>query len=86
MGIFCITLAGCLRSEQNSSQQGEDRADRAADSTFQKKDPPPQEIDPSILANRTFEEAPMLAARVAAGELPPVSQRLPGSVLSRNGG
>ena len=77
MGIFCITLAGCLRSEQNSSQQGEDRADRAADSTFQKKDPPPQEIDPSILANRTFEEAPMLAARVAAGELPPVSQRLP---------
>ncbi len=37
----------------------------------------PREIDPSILAHRNFKEAPMLAAHVEAGELPPVSQRLP---------
>jgi peptide/nickel transport system substrate-binding protein len=39
--------------------------------------PAPQEIDPGILARREFNEAPMLSDLVAAGELPPVSERLP---------
>ena len=38
-------------------------------------------IAPAILANRTFNEAPMLAAKVKAGELPPVSERLPDNPL-----
>lgn len=37
----------------------------------------PVEIDPLVLEERRFNEAPMLAARVAAGDLPPVSERLP---------
>jgi peptide/nickel transport system substrate-binding protein len=37
----------------------------------------PPALDPEILARRTFREAPSLAARVARGELPPVSERLP---------
>lgn len=34
-------------------------------------------IDPTILQNRSFGEAPVLAALVAEGLLPPVSERLP---------
>jgi peptide/nickel transport system substrate-binding protein len=37
----------------------------------------PLEIDPRILAERRFGEAPILADRVAGRELPPVSERLP---------
>ncbi len=37
----------------------------------------PAEIDPLILEGRTFNEAPQLAEKVRAGELPPVSERLP---------
>ena len=33
-------------------------------------------IDLKILADRSFNEAPMLAAEVAAGHLPPVSEGL----------
>ena len=32
---------------------------------------------PFVALAQTYNEAPMLAARVAAGELPPVDQRLP---------
>jgi peptide/nickel transport system substrate-binding protein len=41
----------------------------------------PDEIDPVILRERRFGEAPMLAARVASGNLPPVADRLPGNPL-----
>ena len=37
----------------------------------------PLELDPAILRERTFREAPLLAKRVRAGDLPPVSERLP---------
>jgi len=37
----------------------------------------PPKIDPAVLASRDFGEAPVLAGRVQAGELPPVSDRLP---------
>ena len=43
--------------------------------------PAPAEIDAAILRDRAFVEAPGLAARVARGELPPVSDRLPESPL-----
>ena len=41
----------------------------------------PLAIDPQILEERRFMEAPMLAQRVLRGELPPVSQRLPETPL-----
>ena len=41
----------------------------------------PLQIDPKILRNRTFKEAPMLANRVSKGTLPPVSERLPQNPL-----
>lgn len=37
----------------------------------------PTEIDPAILNERRFQEAPDLAAAVKRGELPPVAERLP---------
>ena len=36
----------------------------------------PLNVDPAILKNRTFGEAPMLAEKVRRGDLPPVSERL----------
>jgi peptide/nickel transport system substrate-binding protein len=41
----------------------------------------PKQIDPIILKNRTFGEAPMLAELVSRGELPPVADRLPKNPL-----
>ena len=41
----------------------------------------PLEIDPRILADREFNEAPMLKEMVRKGELPPVSERLPENPL-----
>ncbi len=41
----------------------------------------PLKIDSAILTNRSFNEAPMLAAKVKAGELPPVNERLPDNPL-----
>jgi hypothetical protein len=41
----------------------------------------PTVIDSSILRNRAFTEAPMLAADVEAGRLPPISERLPENPL-----
>ena len=41
----------------------------------------PLNVDPTILKNRTFGEAPMLAEKVKRGDLPPVSERLPENPL-----
>jgi peptide/nickel transport system substrate-binding protein len=41
----------------------------------------PTTIDPAILRDRTFGEAPDLTERVRRGELPPVSERLPENPL-----
>ena len=41
----------------------------------------PVQIDPKILINRTFGEAPILAEKVKNGELPAVSERLPENPL-----
>ncbi len=76
--IFSLSLFGCLRSDRESGTLKEGGRDSVPESSaFKQKGPPPSKIDPSILATRAFKEAPMLTARVAAGELPPVSERLP---------
>ena len=41
----------------------------------------PLKIDPGILKDRSFTEAPMLAGRVTKGQLPPVEERLPENPL-----
>ena len=41
----------------------------------------PLKIDPTILQNRTFNEAPMFSEQVKRGKLPPVSERLPENPL-----
>ena len=41
----------------------------------------PLKIDPAILQNRTFNEAPMFSEQVKQGKLPPVSGRLPENPL-----
>jgi len=73
-------LAACLPSDQS----------RDADSNTDLQVPPPvvrevtaapAVIDPSILEARKFQEAPILAERVRAGDLPPVSDRLPDNPL-----
>lgn len=70
---FAITITplGCSRNNDSSSTDKVDIPQRAALSTeafsFQYKGPPPT----------TYNEAPDLAKRVAAGALPPVGQRLP---------
>ena len=50
--------------------------------TIEKQGPrAPRQIDPVVLANRSFHEAPLLANSVQAGLLPPVSERLPDNPL-----
>ncbi len=72
-GIVCLLLfAGCLRSDNAGERQLEAEASGGA-----KVSAVPQKIDPSIMVNRTFNEAPMLEEKVRSGELPPVSERLP---------
>lgn len=71
-----MTVAGCLPTDQQAR-----RADVPEETVARRiprtAPPAPSDIDPSILRSRSFREAPMLAARVAAGQLPPVSERLP---------
>ncbi len=66
---------GCLKPDSHT-ESGAD-----ASSSVTAKTPAAKaalsEIDPQLLARRAFHEAPMLAERVASGELPPVADRLP---------
>ena len=74
---LAITIAplGCSRNNDTPSVFETDKPQEAAVSTegfsFLYKGPPPT----------TYSEAPDLAKRVAAGELPPVSERLPDEPL-----
>ena len=80
--LSVLALTACLPSsdrgpatsgvegQNDSSGQGEANASAA-----------PLTIDPDILSRRRFNEAPALADRVRAGDLPPVAERLPESPL-----
>lgn len=75
--VFALGLAtSCLPSDPGHQQQGEEQAASVKVATTA-----PQKIDPDVLENRRFGEAPMLAERVARGELPPVAERLPENPL-----
>jgi peptide/nickel transport system substrate-binding protein len=67
--LFAVLLfIGCGRPSPKTTDRGKEQPTVI---------PAPQEIDPGILARREFAEAPMLRERVEAGDLPPVSERLP---------
>jgi peptide/nickel transport system substrate-binding protein len=77
--LGCCFLVGCL---SNDPQLGD--ADTSATNEQEagkQTTTAPHTLDPSILESRAFGEAPILAERVRAGELPPVSERLPESPL-----
>ncbi len=72
--LLLLCLSACLTSDPVT--ESDERTVTTASHVLRKTKAPLQ-LDPSILANRSFREAPVLAVRVRAGELPAVSQRLP---------
>ncbi len=78
--ILSIIITGCLAPDPNLEPLTE--VEEEEQSSYREvKTTAPASIDPMILANRTFHEAPMLTAKVKAGELPPVNERLPDNPL-----
>jgi peptide/nickel transport system substrate-binding protein len=78
--ILTLVLFGCLASDPDLKPFSETEKEEKI-TQREIKTSAPLKIDPAILANRTFNEPPMLAAKVKAGELPPVSERLPENPL-----
>ncbi len=75
--LLCLIWAGCLGSKSDNGNRNAATESHQA----QESSTAPPTIEPSILANRTFQEAPMLAEKVHSGKLPPVSERLPENPL-----
>ena len=75
--FFCV-FVGCLAPDQGGIDSGEE--DIVVQDVVQES-LAPKAIDPEILKERRFGEAPMLAQRVAQGQLPAVSERLPENPL-----
>lgn len=70
-----LVVAACLAPDPATRD-----AVRTADgpvTTAASESSAPRQIDPSLLRERRFAEAPMLADRVSLGDLPPVAERLP---------
>ena len=74
-----ILLLRCLPSDPERSEQRQitGKVDEVAVVVTRA----PAALDPVILQDRQFGEAPILAARVQSGELPPVRDRLPENPL-----
>ncbi len=80
---FLITgfiLTGCMKGDKVKESASQDSS-VSAPSEQKQKILRPENIDPAILANRSFQEAPMLEEMVMAEKLPPVSDRLPENPL-----
>lgn len=71
-----LMICGCMQQSRENGSTAPGPEEKPAEVRSA-----PEKIDPAILENRTFGEAPMLAKKVAAGELPPVSERLPENPL-----
>jgi peptide/nickel transport system substrate-binding protein len=78
IGLTGLLIYGCLASDPKSVV---DQIDADQDARRAVVRSAPRHIDPRILEARAFGEAPMLASMVAAGELPPVADRLPENPL-----
>ena len=77
LGLLLL-LGGCLKPERRDAALNESiPAEATRVATEKVPSSAPVQIDPLILKARRFAEAPQLVNRVQAGELQPVSQRLP---------
>ena len=81
---FCVILLvvctlGCLSPDKMTTDSQEQA--ETVERSLERVSRAPQDIDPEILINRAFGEAPLLAKRVTDGQLPPVSERLPDNPL-----
>lgn len=75
MALFSLFLCwGCLAPDQGGESTPEE--DLVVQDVVQESRAPKM-IDPHVLKTRRFGESPMLVKRVALGQLPPVSERLP---------
>ena len=80
--LASLLFHGCVPAER--SEKATETEPPPADSfavSHATLTPPPDAIDPELLRRRAFKEAPELAARVRAGKLPPVAERLPENPL-----
>jgi peptide/nickel transport system substrate-binding protein len=75
---LAVCLTACLPSDQKSEEAEVDSAQQAVTEQISSA---PAILNPEILKNRTFTEAPMFAEMVGRDELPPVSERLPENPL-----
>ncbi|MDP6037912.1 MAG: ABC transporter substrate-binding protein, partial [Candidatus Latescibacteria bacterium] len=77
--LLAVCVLGCLSSDDATMYQQE--LPETVQKSRRRKSRAPKQIEPQILTARVFGEAPMLAKRVGAGSLPPVSERLPKNPL-----
>lgn len=77
LALLIFAVAGCSSESSVPAGANNGKTDAANHDSL----PPPDKIDPRILAERSFGEAPMLAGKVLRGELPPVAERLPENPL-----
>ncbi|MFT5365948.1 MAG: peptide/nickel transport system substrate-binding protein [Candidatus Latescibacterota bacterium] len=75
--LLPIFFLGCLATDPGDVAMGK----QATSNAVVTKTRAAKQIDPIVLKNRIFGEAPMLAEKVKRGELPPVSERLPENPL-----
>ena len=73
--LLLLALSGCLTSDPENVAV--EKALSPDSSQVLRDTQAPLQLDPSILASRSFSEAPILEEKVRLGELPPVAERLP---------
>ena len=78
--IPCFIQTGCMKGGKGKESASQD-GNVSAPSEQMQRILRLEKIDPTILANRSFQEAPMLTDLVENGKLPPVSDRLPENPL-----
>ena len=79
-GVSLLLLTACLPSDP-AWEVDRVEVTKASGDTERSETTAPQSLDPEILSNRQFGEAPILAEKVGKGLLPPVSERLPANPL-----
>ena len=74
--LLCLLgFVGCMGSDP--APNPDTASGQTVRSKAERRQTAPLNVDPAILKNRTFGEAPMLAEKVRRGDLPPVSEHLP---------
>ena len=79
--LISMGMVGCLPSDPADRVGPAEPETPQTDAAEPRGPAAPASIAPSILSDRSFSEAPLLAARVQAGSIPPLNERLPASPL-----